>query len=210
MWFLTLALAAVVTAACDGKDSAGERNFSAAIRKDLETNGRACLGFKKWPVDVPTNRFSDREAARMTAMEKSGLVSGHDAEVDAGVTANLFGGKHKNKVKRYELTDVGKAFVSQSGSSKGDVCYGMKTLAKIVKWEGPLKLGDYQEASVKYLYGIAGMAEWAKSDEMRKAFPNHARFIDGAGTTESQIQLKLTSDGWEKKHGFFDGPVMGF
>ncbi|HEY0335112.1 MAG TPA: hypothetical protein VGC74_15620 [Stenotrophomonas sp.] len=80
---------------------------------------------------------------------------------------------------------------------RGELCYGNKALEKVVKWEGPMKLGDYQEADVKYLYRTDGLADWAKSQEIQAAFPNVKEWIEGAGNKQQSHGVHLTSVGWE-------------
>jgi hypothetical protein len=196
--------------ACSGKDAANESNFGSAIRAHLQAHGRLCLGFKKWPVDLPQGGFAGTDGSRMAALEHVGLVAGHDAEGDADPLSSFLTGRRKKTVRRYGLTDEGKRFFVPGAAGEGDVCYGTKALARVVKWEGPIKLGDFQEASVKCTYGIEGLAAWAKDDDIRKAFPSLARVVDGAGSSESRYTVKLTSEGWEVKGGLFDGPIVGY
>ncbi|WP_338862070.1 hypothetical protein IHE31_10640 [Mycetohabitans rhizoxinica] len=51
-----------------------------------------------------------------------------------------------------------------------DLGLGKKALDKVVKCEGTMKFGDYQEANVKYQYKIDGLADWAKKPESLAAF----------------------------------------
>ncbi|MDB6062330.1 MAG: hypothetical protein JWM78_2433 [Verrucomicrobiaceae bacterium] len=201
--------------ACGNKQDANETNFSAAIIQHLDKEGGLCLRLNKWPVDLTEMdlRFQKTiptaTAGQMDALGTIGLVSGADAEVDQ---MDMFGKPtgHKFKVKRYDLTGEGKKFyrekeVDQTGMGgskkviQGDICYGKKLLDTVVKWEGPMKFGDYQEANVKYLYKIDGLADWAKKPELQSAFPYIAQTIDAAGKNEQQLVVKLTSLGWEAK-----------
>ncbi len=149
-------------------------------------------------------------AGQMEALATVGLASGTDVEVDQiGMFDNKPTGR-KFKVKRYVLTEAGKKFyreqevtqIGLGGSKKvmqGDLCYGKKALAKVVKWEGPMKFGDYQEANVKYLYKIDNLADWTKKPEFLAAFPYVGQIIEAAETKEQQGGVKLTSAGWEPK-----------
>jgi hypothetical protein len=62
-----------------------------------------------------------------------------------------------------------------------------------------MKLGDYQEARVTYLYKIDGLADWTKKSEFQNAFPYIVQIIDPEGKKEQQGGVKLTSLGWEPK-----------
>lgn len=76
---------------------------------------------------------------------------------------------------------------------------GKKALDKIVKWEGPMKFGDYQEAGITYNYKVNNLADWAKKPEVQAAFPFVKSVLDGAGSKESKHAIKLTSQAWEAK-----------
>ena len=66
-----------------------------------------------------------------------------------------------------------------------------------MKWEGPLKLGDYQEVLVTYTYQLTDIADWAKKPDVQAAFPMIKTTMEGAGSKEGKLRLKLTSVGWE-------------
>jgi hypothetical protein len=201
---------------CGSKQDANDKNFGAAIAQYLDKKGELCLRLNKWPVDVSEmdlrmqKTLQTGTAAQMEALAAIGLTTGSVAEVDQiGMFDNKPTG-HKFKVKRYILTDAGKKFyrekeVDQIGLDgrkkimQGDICYGKKVLDKIVKWEGPMKFGDYQEANVKYLYKIDHLAEWTKKAEFLSAFPYVGQIIEAAGSKEQQGGVKLTSQGWEAK-----------
>ena len=144
---------------------------------------------------LPTGR-----AGQMAALASAGLVQAEDAE-----TNGLFGGKVN--VRRYNLADAAKPYIKEravqtigNGTVKqADLCWGKKTLDKIVKWEGPMKLGDYQEAGITYTYQVNGVADWARKPEVLAAFPEIKSVLDGAGNRESKHVVKLTSQGWEAR-----------
>lgn len=209
-------LGAVSVTACGSKTDANEKNFGAALTQYLDKKGELCLRLNKWPVDVSEmdmrlqKNLPTGTAGQMAALEAVGLVAGVDTEIDqVGMFDNKPTG-HKFKVKRYTITDAGKKFYREKevdslgfgGPKKvmqGDVCYGKKALDKVVKWEGPMKLGDYQEAGVKYTYKIDNLADWTKKPEFQVGFPYAKQIIDDAGKKETQHAVKLTSQGWEAK-----------
>jgi len=210
--FSTALLAAALTVGCGSKTDPNEKNFGAALSQYLEKKGELCLGFRKWPIDVSEadlrlqKTMPTGTANRMAALEQAGLVSSAMTEVveKSYITGTLM----KFTVKRYAVTDAGKTYyheweVDSFGSDGakmvklGDLCYGKKSLEKVVKWEGPIKLGDYQEAGVTYLYKIEGIADWAKRPEIQATFPSIPRMLEGAGKTLQTHGVKLTSAGWE-------------
>jgi hypothetical protein len=193
------ALGTVTLAACGSKTDANEKNFGAALTQYFDKKGDLCLNTKRWPVDL--NEYDVRlqkttatgPGGQMAALEAAGLVKGEDIEVDVmGIMGKPTG--TKAKVKRYTLTDAAKPFAQEKEVSaiglngrttekQTDLCWGKKALDKVVKWEGPMKLGDYQEASVTYLYKVNNVAEWAKRPDVQASFPVVKSILDAAGTS---------------------------
>lgn len=193
---------------CASKKDANEKNFSEALNSYLAKNGQICLGIPSaWPVDVneAERRSGMGRAAEMAALEKAGLVRSQETETE--YTPPLSSRPVKTKVLRYELTDSGKTFYREkdrlalAGNKQvqGDLCYGQQTLDKIVKWGGPTAVGDSKEASVFYTYKIENLADWAKNPDVQRVFPGISSTIDGAGKTQMNQALTLTTKGWEAR-----------
>lgn len=193
---------------CSSKTEPSEKNFAAAISAYLEKKGELCLSAETWPIDVPVRelRMESRssDATRMSAMKDVGLVASSVQEIETKSWDGKPSGR-KTKVTRYALTEKGMSFfrpdaVSTSAKPderRGSLCYGQKALDKIVKWDGPIKLGDYQEAGVKYLYKIDDLAEWAKDEKIQTTYPSIKYDVDGIGKTQQSHGVKITSIGWE-------------
>ena len=82
-----------------------------------------------------------------------------------------------------------------------DLCWGKRVLDKVVKWDAPMKLGDWQETHVTYTFKIENLAEWAKNPEVQEAFPSIKKTIEG--DKELGLNVHLTSEGWEAgRRGF--------
>jgi hypothetical protein len=193
---------------CASNKDANERNFSEALNSYLAKKGRLCLGIPAaWPVDLneAERRSGMGTAAEMAALERVGLVRSHEAETE--YMPPLSSRPVKTKVLRYELTDNGKTFYREkdrlglAGNKQvqGDLCYGQQALDKIVNWQGPTAVGDSKEATVIYTYRIENLAEWAKNPDIQRVFPGIVSTIDGAGKTQMNQALTLTSQGWEAK-----------
>ena len=213
---LGIVAGAVSLTACGNKTDANEKNFGAALTQYFDKKGDLCLNTKRWPVDLSEmdlrlqKTMQAGSANQMAALEAAGLVKGEDTEVDImGFMDNKPTGR-KAKVKRYTLTDAAKPFAQEKNvDSTGlngkttvkqtDLCWGKKALDKIVKWEGPMKFGDYQEAGITYTYKVNNLADWAKKPDVQAAFPFVKSILDGAGSKESKHAIKLTSQGWEAK-----------
>lgn len=206
---------ALLLAACGSKTDVNEKNFSIAISQYLDKKGKLCLGLSEWPVEISEGELRMKSTSptvdyrRMSALETLGLVNSEETAVEI---TDLFGkpSGHKQKVRRYTLTEKAKAFsisweapnISSALSGKKtttstDLCWGKKTLDKVVKWEGPMKLGDYQEARISYHYKILELADWAKDPGLQASFPQVTTFIENAGKKEERHGVKLTSIGWE-------------
>ena len=205
--WLTL-FSVLLLVSCASKKDANEKNFSEALNSYLAKKGQLCLGIPSaWPVDVneAERRGGMGTAAEMAALEKVGLVRSHEAETD--YTPPLSSRPVKTKVLRYELTDNGKTFYREkdrlglAGNKQvqGDLCYGQQALDKIVNWQGPTPAGDSKEASVIYTYKIENLAEWATNPDVQRAFPGIISTIDGAGRTQMNQALTLTSQGWQAR-----------
>jgi hypothetical protein len=191
---------------CASKKDANEKNFSEALNSYLAKNGQICLGIPSaWPVDLneAERRSGMGRAVEMAALEKAGLVRSHKTETE--YTPPLSSRTVKTKVLRYELTDNGKTFYREknrsglSGNNEvlGDLCYGQQVLDKIIKWDAPTAARDPKEASVFYTYKIDNLAEWAKNPDVQRVFPGVVSTIDGAGKTEMNQAVTLTTQGWE-------------
>lgn len=196
--------------ACGSKTDPSEKNFGTAIAQHFEKNGELCLGPVGWPVDMEANQLENErpgsDASKLHALEAAGLVKSEDVVVTRKRIINS--DTYKVTVKRFTLTDAAKPFSKEKevrvfrfdGKDKEiqtDLCWGHMALDKVVKWEGPIKLGDYQEALVVYTYKIEGLASWASRPDIQAAYPSVKRYLDGVGKEEKRIKVKLTSEGWE-------------
>ena len=185
-------------AACGNKTDANEKNFGAALTQYFDKKGELCLNIDKWPVDV--RKRDARYNLQMRALEAAGLVRGEDISVQDTILIGM-----NLQVRRYTLTEAAKPFVQEKEVASildGKVsvkrlCWGRKALAKVVKWEGPMKFGEYQEARVIYTYKVDKLADWATKPELQAAFGEVKVILDGAGTKEDRHAIKLTSEGWE-------------
>ena len=205
-WLMLLGV--LLPLGCASKKDANDKNFSEALNTYLAKKGQLCLGIPSaWPVDLneAERRGGMGTAAEMAALEKVGLVRSHEAETE--YMPPLSSRPVKTKVLRYELTDNGKTFYREkdrlglAGNKQvqGDLCYGQQALDKIVNWQGPTAAGDSKEATVFYTYRIENLADWAKNPDIQRVFPGIVSTIDGAGKTQMNQALTLTSQGWQAK-----------
>lgn len=195
------ALGCVTLAACGSKTDANEKNFSAALTQYFDKKGKLCLdqsyGF---PVEITEMDMRLQKTVRSgTANQMAAL------EAAALVKCEVAG-----RGKRCLPTDAAKPFAREQeavtwgldGSQKvtrTGFCGGDKALEKIVKWQGPMKLRDYQLAEITYTYKVDNLADWIKTPEVQTAFPGIKSVLDGAGTRESKHTVWLTREGWEAR-----------
>ena len=180
-------------AACNSKTSANETNFGAAVGQYLAKKGDMCLDPVAWPVDVyetdlrQQKLYPDGVAGQMAALEAAGLARGEDAEASG----------MKLKVRRYTMTDAARPFLRTDAKQVSRLCWGRKSLDKVVRWADPAKVGDHEESSVIYTYKLSDVAGWARKPQVKEAFPILGRTVDGEHTQKEKLYLKLTPQGWE-------------
>lgn len=202
---------ALLLAGCEKQGSGvSEETMGAAINQYLAKTGDLCLELNKWPVEVSEHE-SNMEgklphglARQMVTLKSLGLVTETPGEVD-----QLLGGKptgRKFKVRYFDLTDEGKKFFrpdvvqhpATSGANpkvKGDLCYGNKAVAKVVKLDRLPESDPVEEYNVRYLYKVDGLAEWAKRPEFQTTFPGPARIIADAEKKQITHAVKVTAEG---------------
>jgi hypothetical protein len=219
---MTLACAAAVTSAflagCGSKADANAKNFGAAIADHLKDE-RLCLDTDRWPVDLPASGAASKAdgdaespGMRMRALQKAGLVSASEVEIDEGARFGRATG-HMRKVVRHSLTESAKPYTRETGrvhlawgaeqpTKVVELCWGRKHLDKVVKWEGPMEFGAFKTARVIFTYTIVDVADWSQSAEMQDAFRTIGVQLQMA-TKEDARAVKLTSEGWEVNGGRF-------
>ena len=193
---LSLMFGATVLAAlsaCNSKTSANEKNFGMAITQYFDKKGDMCLDPVKWPVDVydidlrQQKLYPDGVAGQMAALEAAGLARGEDMALpDTRV-----------KVRRYTMTDAAKPYLHTPAGREPRICWGRKSLSKVVRWADPAKVGDHEESSVIYTYTLSNVADWARKPQVKEAFPILGRTVDGERTQKEKLYVKLTPQGWE-------------
>jgi hypothetical protein len=210
---LAVAMVSAVLAACGSKSDASARNFGAALDAYLQSRGRLCLHTDRWPVEVDKREVELaaqapdwRSVHQMLALQAAGLVDAKEIEVAEKPSFGRVTGQARGVVQ-YTLTEAAKPFMHEPERKHStwerdkpvqlvDLCWARKELDKVVKWEGPMKYGDFQTARVIYTYKIVDKAAWADRPEIRKAFRQIEAEVERSGR-EDDLGLKLTSEGWE-------------
>ena len=135
-------------------------------------------------MQLPGMNSATSRSAQLKALEAAGLVSSTES------TRTL-----NNKVQRvltYRRTAKGLA--SSQGAS---ICYARGELDQVVKWKGPIVLGEYQAAFVYYTVKTTHVEDWAKSAEIQSAFPTTVPIVKGEAAKVRQAVIDLSSEGWD-------------
>ena len=202
---LSLALGVALSAslsACDSRTAANKKNFGITVTQYFDKKGDMCLDPMKWPVDVyetdmrQQKLFPDGVAGQMAALEAVGLARGEDRELPGTFVDGKPNGL-KVKVRRYTMTDAAKPYLHVTAKQQQRVCWGRKSLDKVVRWADPSKVGDHEESAVLYTYKLSNVAGWARKPQVKEAFPVLGRTVDGEHTQQEKLYVKLTPQGWE-------------
>ena len=177
--------------ACDSKTSANEKNFGEAVSQYFDKKGEMCIDPIQWPVDVyetdmrQQKLYPDNVAGQMSALESVGFARGEDAE--AGSV----------KVRRYVMTDAAQPWLRTPPGRKPRLCWGRKSLSKVLRWADPRKVRGVEESSVIYTFQLSNVAPWARQPKIKEAFPELGRNVDGERKEKEKLYVKLTPNGWE-------------
>jgi hypothetical protein len=189
--------------ACNSKTSANEKNFGITVAQYFDKKGDMCLDPVKWPVDVyetdmrQQKLFPDGVAGQMAALEAVGLARGEDMDLPGTFVDGKPNGL-KVKVRRYTMTDAAKPYLRANAKQQQQrMCWGRKSLDKVVRWADPSKVGDHEESAVIYTYKLSNVADWARKPQVKEAFPVLGRTVDGEHTQKEKLYVKLTPQGWE-------------
>ena len=202
---ISLVLGATLAAslsACDSKTSANEKNFGITVAQYFDKKGDMCLAPVTWPVDVyetdqrQRKLYPDGVAGQMAALETAGLAKGEDVELPGTFVDGKPNGL-KVKVRRYTMTDAAKPYLRANAGRQPRLCWGRKSLDKVVRWADPSKVGDHEESAVIYTYRLSNVADWARKPQVKEAFPVLGRTVDGEHTQKEKLYVKLTPQGWE-------------
>lgn len=188
--------------ACDSKTSANEKNFGITVSQYFDKKGEMCLDPVTWPVDVyetdqrQQKMYPDGVAGRMAALASAGLARGEDIELPGTFVDGKPVGP-KVKVRRYTMADAAQPFVRTAAGKPPRICWGRKSLDKVVRWAAPAKAGDHEETSVIYTYRLSNVAPWARTPQVKEAFPVLGRTVDGERAQKEKLYVRLTPQGWE-------------
>lgn len=140
--------------------------------------------------------YPDGVAGQMAALEAVGLAKGENVDLPATFVDGKPNGL-KVKVRRYVMTDAAKPYLRANAGRAPRLCWGRKSLSKVVRWADPAKAGDHEESSVIYTYKLSNVVDWARKPQIKEAFPEVGRNVDGERSQKEKLYVKLTPQGWE-------------
>lgn len=187
---------------CGSKEDANEANFSAAFNTYFEKQDELCFGIgQSFPVELSFNpKYPDSGwHGQFKGLVAVGLLAQEEVLVNE---KSYFKNIPDKKVqgKRYSLTDAGKSVFKEDANKKnsgGKICYGKKSLDKVVKWE--LRESSFgKDTLVIYLYKIDNLPNWAKNPDFLATQLGVAKEVEGISKEQSRRAV-LTNLGWEIK-----------
>ncbi|CAM4372534.1 hypothetical protein [Klebsiella grimontii] len=185
---ISLALiAAASLAGCDTTNDASNGNFEKAINEKLENH---CIplrtGYSFPVVDIlfSTESQYHNRFDKLNALVKAGLLSAEKEDII----------KYREKAKRhtYKLTKEGERYIMEKTS--GIFCIGKYKVQKIINFTVPSDKLGRMLSRVNYTYSPSEVPAWAKSEDIKKAFPLIVSNLKE--TQEGSITLFLYNDGW--------------
>ena len=191
-----LLLLAGTFAGCGGDQArlASRANFTVALDEFLAQRGHLCLGKYEWPITVPADARSP-DARQLPVLEKLGLVTGKNVRSPGGAVA-----------REYSLTEEGQKYylhepvvirtTTVNVTHPADFCVATLTRDRLLGWESPRTRDGRTTTSLLFTYHIAPAA-WARSPEVRQAFPALQRAVEGEGTMQLRLGVHQEKYGWK-------------
>jgi hypothetical protein len=143
------------------------------------------------PAEFPLQVHTAHDTETYDALTNAGLLNRATHHEDL----RFLGPQQMND---YELTSKGRSewTPDPEQSGHGNFCFGHRQVTTIDK-VAARKQGGVTTAVVSYHYGLTGVPDWAKSDEIQAAFPDIK--ADLSGSSSSAANLEKGPDGWQVK-----------
>lgn len=169
--FVSLALAALATVGCNSKTAPTPANFTAALNAHFLDHPE-CL-FPDAPR-FPLETTDPAKTKQMNTLVAAQLLTVHE-EFDIHAS-------------RYTPTPTGERVAPR-------FCYGHRVVSSIDSFTPPAQANGFPETQVVYHYTMEEVPVWAKSADVRAAFPTMAHDISGTAT--GKATLAVTVAGWQ-------------
>ena len=193
---------ALLLGACGaGKVGLDQPQAQAAVQTFIDARNPVCQTFfAKWPVQITDyeRRNNSYHAQRLAALEAAGLVR-HDASAILPKSVQKVSSANSRDyiaTKIYRLSLLGEQSYQSNNEDEGKFCYGKKTIERIAQISAVNTAGKEPTASVRFVYQLQDLADWAATPELLAVFPTMEREIKGIGQ-ETELHLVWRDKKWQ-------------
>ncbi len=174
----------LLLAGCNKQDNS-KVNFESAINNYYKAQP-ACLWqeSKKFPVQAATS--DDAKTEGYDALTDANLLTRTTAEKKVFIVAS-------KQVNNYDLSAQGRSAWTADSTQPGygNFCYGHRAVDSIDNFTTGVNGTGMKTAEVNYHYSLADVPGWAKTEEMKTAFPS----LNGALAQSQPGQDSLVMNG---------------
>ena len=173
----------------------------AAVQTFIDARNPVCQTFfAQWPVQVTDyeRRNHSYHAQRLEALEAAGLVR-HDASAILPKSVQKVSSANSRDymaTKIYRLSLLGEQSYQSNNEDEGKFCYGKKVIERMAHISPVDAKGKEPKASVRFVYQLQDLADWAAAPPLQAVFPTMAREITGVGQ-ETPLQLVWRGGKWQ-------------
>lgn len=183
-----LCVGMLLVAGCNPKDDS-KANYQSAINDYYKAHS-ACLWqeTKKLPVQAATS--DDAKTQGFDALTDAGVLTRTTAEKKVFIVAS-------KQVNNYDLSEQGRSSWTPDPAQPGygNFCYGHRAVDAIDSFTAGVNSSGLKTATVNYHYSMADVPAWAKSEEIKTAFPSVAAAL--AQSLPGQDSLVMNGTSWQ-------------
>ena len=178
----------ILAAGCD-KSKPDTTNFKTAIN-NYYTAHPSCVWSSPVKFPVQADASNDQQTKGFDALTDAGLLTRTPEEKKRF----LIGSKQVND---YDVSSNGRTVWTADPSQPGygNFCYGHREVTSIDNVSMGTNQNGANTATVNYHYDLAGVPDWAKSQETQTAFPNVQADLSTPKTATAT--LLQTQDSWQ-------------
>src|SRR6202451_4317116 len=175
-------------AGCNKQDDS-KPNYQTAIN-DYYKAHPACIwqDTKKFPVQAATS--DDAKTEGFDALTDAGLLTRTTAEKKVFIIAS-------KQVNNYDLSDQGRSAWTPDTTQPGygNFCFGHRAVDAIDSFTTGVNGSGLKTAQVNYHYSLSGVPGWAKTQEIKTAFPSVAAAL--AQSQPAHDSLVMNGASWQ-------------
>jgi hypothetical protein len=203
------AMAVLLLSACSNPRAANTANFTAALSRYMSSkNEEQCTQSIGLPVTIRTyDDYGNRQqndTSQYDALVQSGLVTRSVHRVHhAQKTIGFFAYPEFTDVQTtYALSSKGRSVAGIGSKNFGGgydtwFCYAKKIPGAVTNFTVPSNMGPAIMSEVTYTYMLSNVAPYATNSAFQRAYPDVKQNLDGAGSSQQNITMILTNNGWQ-------------